>query len=76
MTKEKYDRAREIKSIQNCLEKLHSAICLPHPKIIDPSDDIVCFISLGDKYEKELKDLMHNFIVEKNKELNQEFEQL
>ena len=74
MTKEKYDR--EIKSIQNCLDKIDSIIHLPHPKMVDLNDDIICFISLGEKYEKELKVLIHGFIVEKKEELNQEFEQL
>lgn len=77
MTIEKYDRAREIKSIQSYLEDLRLALCMPHPKMVNKSgNDTICFIGLGEKYEKELKDLMYNFIIEKNRELNQEFEKL
>ena len=77
MTTEKYDRAREIKSIQNYLEDLRLALCVPHPKMINErGNDTICFIGLGEKYEKELKELMMNFLLEKDKELNKEFEEL
>ena len=77
MTKEKYHRAREIKSIQNYLEDLRLALCIPHPKMVNKNgNDTICFIGLGEKYEKELKDLIINFIEEKDEELDKEFEEL
>lgn len=76
MTEEKYTRASEIRSIQNCLNRLYSAIHMPHPTMLTQRDDTICFIGLGEKYEKELKDLIINFIEEKDKELNKEFEAL
>ena len=77
MKQDKFDRAIEIKSIQSCLEDLRLALCVPHPKMVKQrGNDTVCFISLGEKYEKELKDLIINFIEEKDEELDQEFEEL
>ena len=77
MTTEKYDRAREIKSIQSYLEDLRLALCAPHPKMINErGNDTICFIGLGEKYEKELKELMTNFIKEKNEKLDREFKEL
>ena len=77
MKQDKFDRAREIKSIQNYLEDLRLALCVPHPKMINErGNDTICFIGLGEKYEKELKELMMNFLLEKDKELNKEFEEL
>ena len=76
MTKEKYHRANEINSIQGNLDKLYSAMHMPHPRILTKDNDTICFIGLGEKYEKELKDLIVNFIEEKNKELDREFKEL
>ena len=77
MKEDKFDRAREIKSIQSYLEELYSALSTPHPKMLTKNGNgTVCFIGLGEKYEKELKDLMKDFITKKNKELDKEFEQL
>lgn len=76
MTKEKYHRANEINSIQSCLDRLACAVNLPHPKMLFKDNDIVSFIGLGEKYEKELKDLIINFIKEKDKELDKEFKEL
>lgn len=76
MTKEKYIRASEINSIQNCLDRLYHAVNMPHPKMLFKDNDVVSFISLGEKYEKELKDLIINFIEEKDKELDKEFKEL
>ena len=76
MTKEKYHRANEISSIQSCLDRLYSAMHMPHPRILTKDNDTVCFIGLGEKYEKELKDLIINFIEEKDKELDKEFKEL
>lgn len=76
MTKEKYHRANEINSIQSCLDRLYHAVSMPHPKMLFKDNDIVCFIGLGEKYEKELKDLIINFIKEKNEKLDREFKEL
>ena len=77
MTKDKFDRAREIKSIQNYLADLRLALCIPHPKMVNErGNDTICFIGLGEKYEKELKDLITNFIKEKSEELDKEFKEL
>lgn len=80
MTTEKYNRAREIKSIQSYLDKLYSAIYnainRSHPQMLTNDNDTISFIGLGEKYEKELKDLITNFIEEKAKELDREFEEL
>lgn len=76
MTKEKYHRANEISSIQGNLDKLYSAANMPHPTMLTQRNDTVCFIGLGEKYEKELKDLIINFIKEKDKELDKEFREL
>lgn len=76
MKQDKFDRAREIKSIQSCLEDLYTAVYMPHPTMLTQRNDTVCFIGLGEKYEKELKDLIINFIKEKDKELDKEFEEL
>jgi len=76
MTNEKYLRASEIRSIRSCLDRLYSAIHMPHPRMLTRDNDTVSFIGLGEKYEKELKDLIVNFIEEKDKELDKEFEEL
>ena len=76
MTKEKYHRANEINSMQSCLDRLYHAVSMPHPKMLFKDNDIVCFIGLGEKYEKELKDLIIKFIEEKDKELDREFKEL
>ena len=77
MKQDKFDRAREIKSIQNYLADLRLALCVPHPKMVNErGNDTICFIGLGEKYEKELKELMKNFLLEKDKELDREFEEL
>ena len=39
-------------------------------------NDTISFIGLGEKYEEELKELMKNFIREKDEELDKEFEEL
>ena len=57
MKQDKFDRAREIKSIQSCLENLRLALCIPHPKMVNKNEnDTICFIGLGEKYEEELKE--------------------
>ena len=67
MKQDKFDRAREIKSIQSYLEDLRLSLCIPHPKMVNKSgNDTICFIGLGEKYEKELRDLIVNFIKEKD----------
>lgn len=76
MNQEKFDRAREIKSIQSNLDRLYSAMHMPHPRMLTKDNDTVCFIGLGEKYEKELKDLIINFIREKDEELDREFREL
>lgn len=76
MTNEKYLRASEIHSIQNCLNKLYIAVHMPHPRMLTRDNDIVSFIGLGEKYEKELRDLIVNFIKEKDEELDREFKEL
>lgn len=76
MTKEKYLRASEIHSMQNCLDRLYGAIHMPHPRMLTRDNDTVSFIGLGEKYEKELRDLIVNFIKEKDKELDREFKEL
>ena len=77
MTTEKYNRAREIKSIQSYLEDLRLALCVPHPRMVNKHEnDTICFIGLGKKYEDELKELMTNFLLEKSKELDKEFDEL
>lgn len=77
MTTEKYDRAKEIKSIQSYLEDLRLALCVPHPQMVNKNENgTICFIGLGEKYEKELKELMKNFLLEKSKELDKEFKEL
>lgn len=76
MTKEKYLRASEIHSIQNCLNKLYIAIHMPHPRMLTKDNDTASFGGLGEKYEKELKDLIIKFIEEKDEELDKEFEGL
>ena len=76
MTTEKYDRAKEIKSIQSNLDKLYFAVNRPHPQMLTKDSDIISFIGLGEKYEEELKDLITNFIKEKDKELDKEFNEL
>ena len=75
MTIEKFDRAKEIKSIQSCLGDLYQAMNVPHPKMLNNNSEI-CFIGLGEKYENELKILIRKFILEKNEELKKEFEEL
>ena len=77
MKQNKFDRAREIKSIQSYLEDLRLALCVPHPKMVNKREnDTISFIGLGEKYEEELKELMKNFIREKDEELDKEFEEL
>ena len=76
MTKEKYTRASEIRTIQSCLNRLYGAIHMPHPRMLTSDNDTVSFGGLGEKYEKELRDLIINFIEEKDKELDKEFEEL
>ena len=76
MTNEKYLRASEIHSIQNCLNKLYIAIHMPHPRMLTKDNDTVSFSGLGERYEKELKDLIIKFIEEKDKELDKEFKEL
>lgn len=49
---------------------------MPHPRMLTRDNDTVCFIGLGEKYEKELKDLITNFIKEKDEELDREFKEL
>ena len=76
MIKEKYHRANEISLMQGNLDRLYNAVNMPHPKMLTKDNDTVCFIGLGEKYEKELKDLIINFIKEKNEKLDREFKEL
>ena len=75
MTNETLKRGNEIENSLNAIHMIRKILVVPNPTICDLREE-QCFDGLDEVTKNQLKDVMKNLLVERERKLKEEFENL